>query len=432
MASITWNRDAAAHLYRRAGFGATAEEIDRAVAEGLEATLARLTDLSVDNAALQQRLTALNLDLTTLGGIARWWVTRMIYTARPLEERMTFFLHDHFATGFQKVADAGWMLQQNELLRRFALGSVTTLTIEISRDPAMLRWLDNFLSRKEQPNENYGRELLELFTLGHGNYTEDDVMAAARAFTGWTLSRETRQFVYVDRFHDHGQKTFLGRTGDWNGDDIVRMACATPEHAHFLTRKLFESFAYAPAEDDVVERLAAVYASSGTSLRALVTAILTAPEMYSERAIWSRVKSPVEYAVAAARQLRIEGDPSRVASGMLAAGGQVPFDPPDVDGWPEGLAWINSGTILGRMNFASALCAALDPARLAAGSRIEAASQMVDLWLDRLGPLHVGLPTRAKLEQYLASGGGLSPQNQTAKARGLAHLVLSLPEWQMN
>jgi uncharacterized protein (DUF1800 family) len=432
MASIHWNRASAAHLFRRAGFGATAEELDRAVVEGLEATVARLTDLTVDNSALEQRLAVLPLDLETPGGIARWWVTRMIYTARPLEERMTFFLHDHFATGFAKVQDAAWMLQQNALLRRFALGNFTELTIEISKDPAMLRWLDNFLNRKEQPNENYGRELLELFTLGHGNYTEDDVLAAARAFTGWTIGRQTRQFMFVNAFHDHGQKTFLGRTGDWNGDDIVRMACATHAHAHFLARKLFEAFAYAPAEEAVVERLAMVYAESGTSLRALVTAILTAPEMYSSRAIWSRVKSPVEYAVEAARQLRIEGDPSRTAAGMLAAGGQVPFSPPDVDGWPEGLAWINSGTILGRMNFAAALAASLDPGRVAAGAEVRSAAQLVDLWLDRLGPLDVDAATHAKLEQFVTSGGGLTPQNQLARSRGLAHLVLSLPEWQMN
>ncbi len=432
MASSLWDRHTAAHLYRRAAFGATAEELDRAVGEGLEATVARLTDFTIDNAALEQRLAALAFDLTTLGGLARWWITRMIFTARPLEERMTFFLHDHFATGLQKVADEGWMLQQNHLLRRFALGSFTELTIEISRDPAMLRWLDNFLSRKEQPNENYGRELLELFTLGHGNYTEEDVLSAARAFTGWTISRQTRQFAYVDAFHDHGAKTFLGKTGDWNGDDIVRMACATPEHARFLARKLFESFAYAPAEDDVVERLAAVYTDSGTSLRALVTAILTAPEMYSEHALWSRVKSPVEYAVAAARQLRIENDPSRPASVMLVGQGQVPFNPPDVDGWPEGLAWINSGTLLGRMNFAQALSASLDPRVIAGNERIATASEMVALWLDRLGPLEVDAETRAALEEYVESGEGLSPQNQLARSRGLAHLVLSLPEWQMN
>ncbi|HSN69378.1 MAG TPA: DUF1800 domain-containing protein [Thermoanaerobaculia bacterium] len=432
MASISWNRESAAHLYRRAAFGATAEEIDRALAEGLDATVARLTDLTIDNSALEQRLASLALDFETLGGIVRWWLTRMIFTARPLEERMAFFLHDHFATGFQKVNEADWMLQQNVLLRRFALGSFTELTIEISRDPAMLRWLDNFLSRKEQPNENYGRELLELFTLGHGNYTEQDVMSAARAFTGWTISRQTRQFVFVDGFHDHGQKTFLGKTGDWNGDDIVKMACATHEHAHFLARKLFEWFAYAPAEDDLVERLAMAYAESGTSLRALVTAILTSPEMYSERALWSRVKSPVEYAIAAARQLRIGGDPSRAAFGILAAQGQVLFNPPDVDGWPEGLAWINSGTILGRMNFAATMSAALDPAVLAGDARIGSAAQLVEVWLEKLGPLHVDAATRAKLEQYVESGGGLTPQNQVARSRGLAHLILSLPEWQMN
>ncbi|MGH9456518.1 MAG: DUF1800 domain-containing protein [Thermoanaerobaculia bacterium] len=428
---IDWNRRTAAHLYRRAGFGATTEELERAVAEGLEATVERLVDYEpVDNSALDRRLAGIDLD--TAIGIVRWWLTRMIFTARPLEERMTLFLHDHFATAIHKVREADWMLQQNQLLRRFAVGDFTELTIEISKDPAMLVWLDNYRSRKEHPNENYGRELLELFTLGHEAYTEDDVMAAARAFTGWTISRQTRRFVFADVFHDHGQKTFLGQTGDWNGDDIVRMACATESHAHFIAHKLFEYFAYVSPEESVVDELAHVYMQADTSLEALVRAILLSPEMYSEKAILTKVKSPVEYAVGVQRQLGIDRAATRYTVNVLAAQGQVPFNPPDVDGWPSGLAWINSGTLLGRMNFAAGAAAAFDPLRFAGTEPIGSAGEMVDRWLDALGPLEVDAHTRMRLEEYLAAGSGLSAATFTAKGQGLAHLILALPEWQLN
>ncbi|HVR43977.1 MAG TPA: DUF1800 domain-containing protein [Thermoanaerobaculia bacterium] len=434
MASIVWDRRAAAHLYRRAGFGATPEETDRAVDEGMEASVARLVDYeSIDDSALEQRLARARIDPTTFVGILRWWLLRMMYTARPLEERMTFLLHDHFATSAFKVQDPGWMLQQNELLRRYALGDLTELTIEISRDPAMLVWLDNYLSRKEHPNENYGRELLELFLLGHGAYSEQDVMSATRAFTGWTISRRTRQFTFIDAIHDHGQKTFLGQTGDWNGDDVVRIACESDAHAHFMAHKMFESLAYANPDEHVIHQLAHVYHDSGTSMRELVRAILTSDAFYSDAAIWAKVKSPVDHAIASVRQLRIDGDPSRFAASILAYQGQVPFNPPDVDGWPSGLAWINSGTLLGRMNYATAVTAASDPFVIGAGATIGNAAEMVSVFLDRLGPIDVPHETRARLEGWVSPDGGLPGAGEyAATGRGLAHLILSLAEWQLN
>ena len=434
MASVVWNRRLAAHLYRRAGFGGTPEELDRAVAEGLEATVERLIHPElVPNDALDQRLAALPIDLTKFPGIIRWWLTRMIFSARPLEERMTLFLHDHFATSFAKVSDPGAMLQQNELFRRFALGRFDELTIEVARDPAMLRWLDNFLSRKDNPNENFGRELLELFLLGHGNYSEDDVMAATRAFTGWTLSRQTRQFVFVDAFHDHGLKTFLGQVGDWNGDDVVKIACAQAAHGEFLARKLFEWFAYAGPDHGTVERLANAYRSGGNSLRDLVRAILTDPEMYSERAVWTKVKMPLDFVVSAARHLALTSDPTRLAGAYLPALGQIPFYPPDVDGWPEGLTWINSGALLNRMNYANGAAGMADPATLGPAPGQSSAAELVTRLLGILGEVEVSAHTRMLLERYVAPDGALpSGFELRVKGRGLAHLILSLPEWQMN
>lgn len=433
MASIAWNRRMAAHLYRRAGFGGTTEELDRAVAEGLEATVERLVHPeSVPNDQLESRLESLRLDLRTLQGIIRWWLTRMIFTARPLEERVTLLLHDHFATSIAKVQNPEWMLQQNGLLRRFALGDFAELTIEVARDPAMLVWLDNYLSRKQNPNENFGRELLELFLLGHGNYGEDDVMASTRAFTGWTISRQTRQFAFIDAFHDHGLKEFLGQIGDWNGDDIVRMACATEAHERFIARKVFEWFAYTGPEEDVVDRLATVYRTSGNSLRELVNAVLRDAEMYSARALWTKVKSPVEFVVSAARHLELRNDPTRLAIQYLAVLGQIPFFPPDVDGWPEGLTWINSGALLNRMNYANGAAGMAQAAVFTPGPGTSA-SELVDALLARLGEIEAHEHTRMLLGDYAAPDGTLpSGFNLQVKGRGLAHLILSLPESQMN
>ncbi|HUP65056.1 MAG TPA: DUF1800 domain-containing protein [Thermoanaerobaculia bacterium] len=431
MDPIVWDRAAAAHLYRRAAFGTTPEDLVRALDEGLEGTVDRLLDFeAVDDSALDQRLAS--FDLETIGGLVGWWLTRMIFTRRPLEERLTWFLHDHFATSYGKVQDTGWMLQQNQLLRRFALGNFTELTIEISRDPAMLVWLDNFLNRKEKPNENFGRELLELFTLGHGNFSEEDVSASVRAFTGWTISRQRRTFLFVDAFHDHGSKTFLGRTGDWNGDDIVRFACAEPAHGRLIAGKLFEFLGHANPDHHLVDHLAGAYLEAGTSLRTLVREILTSSAFYSEASIRSSVLSPVEYLVGTIRQLEINADVTRFALGVLRTQGQVPFFPPDVDGWPAGMAWINSGSLLSRMNFAALVTSSADPVVLLERSA-DTPAELVESLLKRLGPFDVPEATRRELENYVSAEGSLPAGAElTTKMKGLTHLILSLPEAQMS
>lgn len=429
--SVVWNERNAAHLLRRAGFGATRHEVATAVARGMVDTVERLLDESATEADLDSRLAS--IDTSKAVGIVRWWLVRMIYSRRPLVEKMTFFLHDHFATSFEKVSDSSAMLAQNELLRRFALGNFTDLTIEISRDPAMLRWLDNYLNRKEQPNENYARELLELFTLGHGHhYGEEDVAAAARAFTGWSIDRRTGEFVFVPRWHDDGSKTFLGETGNWNGDDIVRIATRHPAHAPFIARKILQYFVAPNPDDALVERMAAVYADSGNELKPLMRAIFTADEFYAEPALWSKVKSPVEHAVIAARSLGIVQDPSRFIVGFLGLQGQIPFAPPDVDGWPADLEWINSTSLITRMTLSGALTVSSDPGRLAPGSD-GSPSTIVDSYLEALGPLDVEDDVRDALLDYYAPGGAPpSGQLSTIRQRGLIQVILSLSEWQLN
>ena len=431
--AVPWNEVNAAHLLRRAGFGGTATEVTAAVRDGLTATVERLVDYEgIDNSALDARLAAAALDLDTTQGIIRWWLIRMLYSARPLEERMTFFWHDHFATAISKVNDRGLMLQQNQTLRSLALGNFEEMLVAVSKDPAMLIWLDNARSRKEHPNENYGRELLELFALGIGHYSEVDVMSAAKAFTGWTLDR-TRKFMFVDQFHDHTQKDFLGRVGDWNGNDVIRIICEEYASAQLIARKLFEYLAYENAEQSVVDRFADIYVASGNEIRPLVRAILTSDEMYSSRALWTKVKSPVDYLVIATRQLGIARDLTRGMGGVLGAQGQTPFNPPDVAGWGSGLEWINSGTLLSRTNFANTLSESFDAVAFSAGETLTTPAAIVDFYLRRLGPIDLPVDARARLAAYISPNGALPSGNQLlVNQRGLVQLILSLPEWQMN
>lgn len=436
MTSIPWNEATAAHLYRRAAWAATPDELAVAVRDGLEKTVDRLLNYeSISNAALDQRVASMHLHLQqpdpqTFVDIVRLWLTRMIYTARPLEERMTFFWHNHFATSVEKVGESTLMRFQSDLFRRFAVGNFTALCSEVARDVAMLFWLDNYASVKEHPNENFGRELLELFTLGRGHYTETDVKAAARAFTGWTVNQAFYPviFRYDDTIHDNGQKTFLGVTGNHDGNDIIRIICFQEQHGQFMAAKLFAFFAYDDPEPEVVTRLARVYLNSGTDIRALVREILLSPEMYSTRAIWTKVRSPLDHAVAAARMLQVPDEIATTRS-ELTRQGQVLYSPPDVSGWPKGMTWITSASLLSRMNFANDAVGDFDPFMFGVPSN---ASAIVDMFLGRLGPLEIDASTRQELIDYLAPANVLpSGERLRVRLRGLAHLILALPEWQL-
>jgi uncharacterized protein (DUF1800 family) len=437
MTSILWNETTAAHLYRRAAWGAPADELARAVRDGLERTVDRLVNYdSISNAALDQRIASMHLrlqqpDPQTFVDIIRLWLTRMIYSERPLEERMTFFWHNHFATSVEKVGESTLMRYQNDLFRRFALGNFRALCSEVSRDVAMLFWLDNHTSVKEHPNENFGRELLELFTLGRGHYTEADVQAAARAFTGWTVDTSFYPvvFFYDDNIHDHEQKTFLGFTGDLDGNDVIRIICSQEQHGRFIAGKLFAFFAYDDPEPEVVARLAKAYLNSGNDIRTLVIEILLSPEMYSSRAIWTKVKSPLDHVVGACRMMQLP-DELATARTELARQGQVVYSPPDVSGWPKGLTAITAASLLSRMNFANDAVGDFDPFLMDIPSTAPA---IVDSFLHRLGPMEVDADSRQNLIDYLAPAGAALPSGERMRVRlrGLAHLILSLPEWQL-
>ena len=433
--TIAWNEENAAHLYRRAAFGGTSDEIRRAVADGMAATVDRLVLYEyTPNGEMDARIAAERFYLEsdgTLNDLARWFLVHMIFTARPLQERMTLLWHDHFATCYSKVLHIGWLKTENDTIRSYALNTFRNLLTAVAKDNAMEYFLDQYVSTFTNPNENFGREFLELFTLGVGHYTEDDVRACVRAFTGWSIDGTTSTFLFNADRHDYDTKTFLGRTGKWDGDDIIRMVCGEFAHGQRIAGRVFSYFAYDNPEPEIVDRFARIYLDSGTDLQTLVQAILMSDEMYSSKALWSKVKSPIDHVVIATRQLLLPSD-VRNAFQFLLQGGQTPFDPPDVSGWPGGVNWISPSALLNRMNFADAVTRLFDPFAFTNGETIRTPDDLVDLYLRRLGPLSLQPATRSTLLKYVAPDGAL-PAGQTfiSRQRGLARMIISLPEWQM-
>ena len=343
------------HLLRRAGFGASPSELAYFENLGVSGAVDRLLNYeSIDDSGLASQ-PDITMALTRkpppaeIVNLVWWWVNRMINTPRPLEEKMTLFWHNHFATAIYKVRSPYLMFRQNQLLRSKGMGKFRDLLMGITEDPAMLIWLDGARSRKSSPNENYGREVMEVFTIGVGNYTEDDVKAAARAFTGYSINKSGDSF-FNPKQHDDGAKTFLGETGDFGPEDIVDILASHPATAKSLARKLFAYFAYDNPSDDTVNRLADVYMQSDGNIKAVVEAILTSAEFWSTQAYLSLVKSPVDYLTASLRSLGATVNP-KAAVATLNNMGQLPFDPPSVFGWPDGAAWINTSTMLDRYNF---------------------------------------------------------------------------------
>jgi uncharacterized protein (DUF1800 family) len=343
------------HLLRRAGFGASPDELSSYENLGVTAAISSLLNYeTVDDSNLptQPDITMAftrKPSSSEISNLVWWWVDRMIQTPRPLEERMTLFWHNHFATAIYKVRSPYLMFKQNQLLRSNAMSNFRDLLMGVTEDPAMLIWLDGAQSRKSAPNENYGREVMEVFTMGVGNYTEDDVKAAARAFTGYRIDKSGDSYFNANQ-HDSGTKTFLGQTGNFGPEDIVNILSTHPATAKAISTKLFEYLAYENPSSDIVDELASVYTNSNGNIKAVVEAILNSDAFWSDQAHLGLVKSPVDYLTTAVRSLGATIS-QRAAVGTLNNMGQLPFDPPSVFGWPSGTAWINTSTIIDRYNF---------------------------------------------------------------------------------
>ncbi|MBI5708559.1 MAG: DUF1800 domain-containing protein [Armatimonadetes bacterium] len=395
-------REKVAHLLRRFGLGASEAEVDYYGNGGLKRAIDRLLDYeSVDEhfPATLEHFQQPDKKIFNVRGIQAWWVTRLLMTRRPLQEKMTLFWHDHFATSASKVNAPLMMYQQNELLRRNATGSFKTLLLEASKDPAMLFWLDNQFNVRGKANENFAREIMELFTLGIGNYTEKDIQESARAFTGWTILRRRpteaneqdpyRQadFLYRPMLHDNGEKRFLGKSGDFSGEDIIDILCDQARTAYYITEKIWEWFAYPKPELSLINRLAGNFRKTGLDVKKLLRDIMESEEFYSEKAFRAVYKNPVDFCVATVRQLGLgetaaanvspppkEGETPNprgqafrlmaqaTSLGMNGMGMDLLF-PPDVAGWDGGAAWITSATMVERIQWADTLFDTAPPAQ---------------------------------------------------------------------
>ena len=295
-----------------------------------------------------------------------WWLQRMVRGPRPFQEKMVLFWHGHFATSVEKVRDAYFMWRQNELFRRLATGNWQELLAEAGKDPAMLVWLDQAQSQKAHPNENFAREVMELFSLGEGHYTEHDITEGARALTGWSLDRIDEKFVYRPLLHDNGDKTFLGHTGNLNGDDVIAQIVAQPQAAKFITAKIWNYFAGRMPDEKLNSAMAEVFRANGSNFKPFLRVIFSSEEFYGDDIVRNQVKSPVQWLVGGVRMLECDLPPTLVGWGMLRQLGQDLFAPPNVKGWDGGLAWITTNTLLTRYNDADTLVRGTAPQLAAA------------------------------------------------------------------
>ena len=435
-----WTKMLAAHLYRRAGFGATAGQLDEAVKAGPAAAVAGVCEpkASADSKRFDSDVAALTSRLAQGANapqLQAWWLYRMLGTSDPLLEKLTLFWHGHFATSVAKVEKETLVLRQNELLRRHARGKFAEMVKAVSRDPAMLIYLDSTSNRRIRPNENYARELLELFTLGVGHYTEKDIKEVARAFTGWEV--RGGEFAFNRIQHDTGTKTFLGSSGNYDGDDAIRVVLDRPEAARFIARKLVRFFAFDEPEapDALVEPLAEELRKNEFVVAPAVKMLLGSNLFFSEHAVGRKVRSPVELGVGLLRGLGGTTNLIRLAQGMAELG-QGLFLPPNVKGWDGGRAWINSSSLLGRPNFVRATLNAgetrFEPGGLAgvaerAGAK--SAAETVEWLLDVLVAVPVPAEAKQALVKLMESKDG--PPDRGRRIATVIHAMSTLPEFHL-
>lgn len=382
--SSRWNEQTATHLLNRAGFGGGTTEIKNLTAMGMNNAVSwfinyekipdntPLPDCSTPDVDLMAKRNAIRnaVDLETkkelqrmenlesrrsLGDLRYWWLRRMALGPRPLQEKMTLFWHGHFATSFEKVRRPFLLWQQNDTLRQNATGKFGELLQAVAKDPAMLLYLDGARSNKNHPNENFAREVMELFTLGEGHYTEKDIQESARAYTGWSLAKDQVHYEFHSNAHDKNPKTFLGQTGNFSGEDALDIICAQPQCAKFICGKLWRFFAQDEPPQPVIDALADNFIKSGLDLKSLLGQMFRSTEFYAPEVIGSQIKSPVQWLVGSSNSLETSLPTQAMSLVMLSSMGQDLFAPPNVKGWDGGIGWITTNSLLDRYNFAAAL-----------------------------------------------------------------------------
>ncbi|MGB7158562.1 MAG: DUF1800 domain-containing protein [Tepidisphaeraceae bacterium] len=465
----------AAHLLNRAGFGGTEDEVKKVLELGPteavewlldfpdagaeEQSQSDVPDLSAidgypksyreaqqmmrgmtddERMAYRQQLMRANREAIIATGA--WWVKRMAVGPYPLQEKLTLFWHGHFTTSARDERSAILLWQQNELLRRQAAGNFGQYVLDISRDPAMLDYLNNNQNRKQHPNENYARELMELFTLGIGNYSEQDIKEAARAFTGW--GHDGDSFIFRKYDHDNGEKSFFGRRGNLDGKDVIDAILAHRACGSYIAGRLWNFFAYENPEPEITQGLGQVLRENKWEFRPLLRAIFTSQAFYSDKAIGTQIKSPVQLVVGTSRLLGLEAPVGRGLSGALQQMGQVPLDPPNVKGWPGGRAWINTSTLFVRYNTAVKMVGGQTLLAREGGRRGRGAAspsptsalavkttgqpyEIVDAWVARL----IQRPIESHKRDVLIESLGERPNDEAVTK--MVQLIVSMPDYQL-
>lgn len=438
-----WTEREAAHLLRRAGFSAPADDVRASVQLGREETVRRLLagkKLAELAGAKTGKLTPLEelqadgkpLKADAIADQQLYWLYRMANTDAPLTEKMTLFWHGHFACSYKKVRNVAMMVRQNELFRSYALGNFKELVLAVGQDPAMMMWLDVNSNRKGKPNENYAREVMELFTLGIGNYSEQDIREAARAFTGWHVDKDTGQTSYQPKQHDDGTKRFLGETGKFDAAGIVNVLFEQKAMPSFMARKLLKFFATDQPSDDWVAAVAADISSENT-IGGVLGKLFNSDAFYEEDVQLSLVKTPVEYVVGLMQAFSLPL--SRGYGAALRKMGQELYLPPDVAGWRGGTSWLLSSWLLARYQFAENVSFRVNGAMLTSPDFTPADKSSAEAWLQhwspRIGLDRLGPSTTAALAAYAEDTFLHAKTTNLNGLRGLLHLLMVSPEAQM-
>src|SRR6266571_958085 len=444
------------HLLRRAGFGASPDDLATYRGLGFNGAVDQLLNYQqVPDDDMEHRLNALNLDLNRPLDQVRWWLLRMAWTQRPLLEKMTLFWHGVLTSSFRKVGGRlGFMrmIIQNQFLRNHAFDTFDNILLGITSDPAMLFYLDLARSTRTAPNENYARELMELFTLGLGHYTQRDVSEAAAALTGWHLRGLSS--VYLPQTHNDLTKVFLGHSGNLNYKDVVNILTNHPAAPWFIMRKLFTFFVYENPSTDDLKPLVDAYVQSGHNMGTVMRTLLLSPQFSSPKAYRARIKSPVEFAVGAYRALNIHDDGSNLPY-ITTLMGQTVFDPPNVAGWrgdKVSSLWLNSGTWMTRLNYIDAILVRglargssprpFDLQGIVNAQNLNSPESFVDYFVSFLIDGHIDGDRRTQLLDYFtsrdtsASGAHITLTNgqsyPLSRARGTLYLIMASPEYQLN
>ncbi len=460
----------ASHLLRRAGFGGSLEDIEALRRLGVGLAAERLLsfssfdgternphDLDEQFNTAREAGRPVNQQVASTIPVAQaWWLYKMRVSREPLKEKMTLFWHGHFVSGLDKVRN-GFMLQtQNELFRRLALGKFETLTLEVSKDPAMLRYLDNNVNTKKKPNENFAREVMELFTMGvNGGYSERDIQEAARAFTGWTFTYKRNgseaavknpEFVFNQKEHDTGNKTVLGQTGNWNGEDIVRIVVNHPSTAKYMVTKLWHFFVSPQISAETLNDLSTLWERSKGNIREVLREIFNSQEFYAPENRFGLIKTPLEFVIGSLRATKATLEPQHESalSGILSRMAQIPFFPPDVSGWDGDIDWIADTTMLNRLQYMATLASgSLPTAGRGKNGEVQGGNGQKKIpsleWMmgstlaqtiDLIGQTHLGSAPTGSLRRALelAAKGRNTPE----VAKGLAYLTMISPQYHLN